>query len=95
MYKNPLTVLLDIAATVRLTRLIIADEITSDMRDLIWLKFPARTTKLGYLFTCYWCASIWAGLVIFGLRRVSPASADILSGLLAASLATGLVSEKL
>lgn len=90
-----ITLAVDVTAVIRLTRLVLDDEITSDIRDLIWAKFPPRDTKLGYLFTCPWCVSIWAGFVVFGLRATSPKTADILSGALAASMVTGLVYEKL
>jgi len=48
-------------AAYRLTRLIIQDEITQDIRDKIFDRFPPQNTKLGYLFTCPWCISIWVG----------------------------------
>lgn len=83
----------DILATYRLTKLIMEDRITEDFRNLIYSKFP-KDSMLSYLIGCPWCISIWAGLTIFTLRRVSPETADIVSGLLAASAVTGVVYTK-
>lgn len=83
----------DVLATYRLTKLIMDDKITEDFRSLIFEKFP-RDSKLVYLITCPWCVSVWAGLTIFTLRRISPDTADLVSGLLAASAVTGVVYTK-
>lgn len=93
--RNPFTLAIDILAVMRLTRLVVEDTITEDIRNIIFDKFPPRESKFGYLFTCPWCVSIWAGLVVFGLRAASPKTADLLSATLAASMVTGLVNEKL
>lgn len=80
----------DVIATYRLTKLIMDDKITEDFRNFIFEKFP-RDSKLSYLITCPWCVSVWAGATIFTLRKISPDTADIVSGLLAASAVTGVV----
>ncbi len=90
---NPTTLVTDVIAVRRLTRLIQDDRITEELRDLYWDKFPIDT-KMGFLLTCTWCVSIWAGLAIFGLRKLSPETANILSGLLAASEITGQLVQK-
>lgn len=87
------TLLLDIVATYRLTKLIMEDRITEDLRNAIYARFP-RDSKISYFIGCPWCVSIWAGAVIFSLRKAHPDSADILSGLLAASAATGIAYTK-
>lgn len=79
----------DIAATYRLTKLVLDDKLTEDLRNKIYEKFP-RDSKVSYFIGCPWCVSIWAGAVIFTLRKVNPHGADIVSGLLAASAATGV-----
>lgn len=56
-------------ATKRLTTLVVEDEITRDIRDLVWRKYPPETTKLGYLVTCVKCSSVWAGAVVLLLER--------------------------
>lgn len=90
---SAVTVLMDIAASYRLTKLVMEDRITEDLRNLIYSKFP-RDSKLSYLIGCPWCISVWAGLTIFTLRRISPETANIVSGALAASAVTGVVYTK-
>jgi len=91
--SNLVRQLSDVLATYRLTKLVMEDKITEDLRFLIYSKLPSDS-KLVYLLNCPWCVSIWAGLVIFTLRKVSPDTADIVSGLLAASAVTGVVYTK-
>lgn len=86
-------ILLDIIAVVRLTRLINQDVITEPLRDFVWERFPPNT-KIGYLLTCPWCMSIWAGLSITLLRRFFPKTADIVSTTLTASQVTGTLAER-
>lgn len=83
----------DLLATYRLTKLVMDDEITQDLRMAIYSKFP-QNSKISYFIGCPWCVSIWAGAVIFTLRKVNPDGADIVSGLLAASAVTGVVYTK-
>lgn len=90
---SAVAVLTDIVATYRLTKLVMDDKITEDFRAFIYSKFP-RDSKTAYLIGCPWCVSIWAGLAIFGLRRFSPETANLVSGLLAASAVTGVVYTK-
>lgn len=90
---NAVTFLIDIAATYRLTKLVMEDKLTEDLRNAIYSRFP-RESKISYFVGCPWCISIWAGAVIFTLRKAHPDSADILSGLLAASAATGIAYTK-
>jgi len=91
--SKAVSAVLDIVATYRLTKLIMDDKITEDFRNLIYEKFP-KDSKLAYLIGCPWCVSIWAGATIFTLRKISPETADIVSGLLAASAVTGVVYTK-
>lgn len=86
--------LLDILAVIRLTKLILHDYITEDIRNYIFTKFPPADSKLGYLFTCPWCMSIWVAALYFVLRRTHPEFTNYLSELLTASLATGILNEK-
>jgi len=91
--SSAVSVITDTVATYRLTKLIMEDRITEDLRALIFDKFP-RDSKMSYLLTCPWCVSVWAGMAIFTLRRISPETADIVSGLLAASAVTGVIYTK-
>lgn len=88
-----LSLLTDIAATYRLTKLVLDDKLTEELRIKIYQKFP-RDSKISYFIGCPWCVSVWAGAVIFTLRKVNPTGADIVSGLLAASAVTGVVYTK-
>lgn len=88
-----LSLLTDIAATYRLTKLVLDDKLTEDIRFAIYQRFP-KDSKITYFIGCPWCVSVWAGLVIFTLRKVNPAGADIVSGLLAASAVTGVIYTK-
>ena len=83
----------DIVATYRLTKLIMEDRITEDLRNAVYERFP-RDSKTAYLLSCPWCVSVWAGAGVFALRRISPQTADVVSGLLAASAVTGIVYTK-
>lgn len=85
---------IDFAAVYRLTKLVLDDVILDDIRDKIWEKYPPETTKIGYLTTCPWCVSIWMAAVVLALRKLSPETADYVSGVLAASAATGIAYSK-
>lgn len=100
---NPLTFALDTLAVYRLTKLIIEDKLTEDMRRIVGEKFPfvtdkrtgqKRMSKIEYLFYCPWCVSIWAAVFIFTLRKISPETANYLSSILAASALTGISFSK-
>lgn len=94
MRNNTLTLITDIVAVYRLTKLVTDDKLTEDIREAIFSKFPPNSSKLGYLLSCGWCTSIWAGLIVFGLRRVSPSTADYLSSVLAASAVAGIAYDR-
>jgi hypothetical protein len=53
-------------ATFRLTRLITRDVITESLRNKVWKKYPPESSKVGYLFTCEWCMSIWTASLLYG-----------------------------
>lgn len=89
-----ITLVTDIVATYRLTKLILDDKLTEDLRNMVWEKFP-RDSKMSYFFTCPWCISIWAGAAVFALRKANPELANFVSGSLAASAVTGHVYTKI
>lgn len=86
---NPLTLALDIAATYRLTKLVMEDKVTEDFRNYIYEKFP-RDSKVSYFVGCPWCISIWGAAVLVILRKISPEAANAVSTILAASAVTGV-----
>ena len=55
---------LDALAAKRITRLVVDDGLTEDLRELIWKHFPPEEHKLGYLFTCHACTSVWAAAIV-------------------------------
>lgn len=94
--QNPvLQILLTIIATFRLTKLLNQDYIMNDVRKKVWEKFPPSTSKIGYIFTCDWCMSIWAAGALMLVRRFAPEIYDEILLILTASAITGIVSEKI
>lgn len=82
-------------ATHRLTKLVIDDYITADIRDkafeqLSKLKKP-YARKIEYLLTCPWCVSIWAAGFLILLSKVAPDLTYALKLLLASSSVTGIL----
>lgn len=78
-------------ATYRVTKLILEDEIASPVRNAIFKKFNPRDTKVGYLFTCPWCISVWAGAGLIALDHVAPEIGNVTQKVLAASAITGII----
>lgn len=82
----------DTLATYRLTKLIIDDFITEEWRKQIFKRFPPDT-KIGYFFTCPWCMSFWAGLVVVMASKTFPRGWKIIGAALAMSAASGLIED--
>jgi hypothetical protein len=82
-------------AVYRLTKLVLDDEITAGIREKVFDRFPPDTTKIGYLLSCPWCVSIYAGTGVAIARAVAPRTWSVVSQALAFSAATGLAFEKL
>jgi hypothetical protein len=79
----------------RLTRLITTDTIFSNLREKIWNKFPPDKANLGYLITCDWCTSIWAGALIIGSYLVIPYPTVVVSLVLAISTIVGYLAARI
>lgn len=60
---DPVTLAVYALAVARITRLVVADEITEGVRDFVigWLDDRPRTlgSFLAQLIQCQWCASVW------------------------------------
>lgn len=86
-------------ATKRLTRLVVTDKITEDLRNQWFDRFPPETTKIGYLVSCPKCTSVWAGFLVAGvsspvqLPRTVRAAAAVVIGALAMSEAVIMADE--
>jgi hypothetical protein len=65
-------------ATFRITRLITRDVITEPIRTRVWKKRPPESSKVGYLFTCEWCMSIWTASLIYGCFMITSVTAILL-----------------
>jgi hypothetical protein len=59
---NTLDFILLALATYRVTRFLTTDHLFEGPREKIFNRYNPSTSKLGYLFTCEWCMSIWVGL---------------------------------
>lgn len=93
------TAIVDSLATYRVTKLVIDDYITQDLRqkafeELAKLPHPLAR-KAEYLLTCPWCVGIWAAGFLVALRFLAPNLANYLNTLLAASAVTGILYERL
>lgn len=88
-------IVLLVLAAYRITRLLIEDVIFDAPREAIWRKFPPETTKIGYLFTCYWCLSLWvAGLVVV-LYLLIPVPTLVVAAILAISAVVGMIDHRM
>lgn len=86
-------------ATYRLTKLVIDDYITEDLRRLAYQELSKlkskHARKVEYLLSCPWCVSIWAAGFLILLNKIAPNLAKALKILLASSAVTGIVYSKL
>lgn len=78
-------------ATYRLTRLITRDSITEPIREWIWKRRPPEKSKIGYLFTCEWCMSIWTASLLIASSIITSVT-DVVALVLALSAAAGLLT---
>lgn len=83
---------IDVAATTRLTRLIVEDEITRELRE--WVEERTGSdSKLTYLVNCPYCVSVWAGAAVQLLPRWAVYALAMSSGALAVRWLTDLIEE--
>lgn len=79
-------------ATYRLTRLITRDVIMAPLVNRVWKRFPPESSKIGYLFTCEWCMSIWVALALQLSRMIVSTPTFVVEVVLAASAIAGLLT---
>jgi len=89
-----LSLLVDVLAGHRLTRLVTEDVITAPVREKIFAKYPPTEDRWSYALTCPWCASIWIGGGIALFRKFFPEVWNPVAEMLAISSATGLIAER-
>lgn len=87
---DPVLLVLYALAVYRLTRLVVADELTAPTREWIMERGPRWATFI----TCPWCVSIWlaAGWVL--LATLAPPVAWFAGALLAFSAVAGLLAGR-
>lgn len=79
-------------AAYRLTRFLVEDHLFEGLREWIWKRWNPGT-KLGYLFTCYWCMGFWMSSLL-GLGYILiPSVMFIVALVLALSAAVGIISK--
>lgn len=88
-----MTFVLDVLATYRVTRLIVEDEITEPVRDLVWKRFSPEETKIGYLLTCPHCTSVWVAAFVAAARIISPKTTQPAVRALALAGAVSLLND--
>lgn len=87
--------IVDALATHRLTKLVIDDKITEDLREKVYDKYGQPDEhKVSYFITCPWCVSTWVGIGVVAARTIAPRAWRPLSYALAFSSITGLIEER-
>lgn len=82
-------------ATYRLTKLVVSDEITADLRGKVFERFgEPETNKVSYLVTCAHCVSVYTGLLVAFGRMMAPKAAEPVLDALAFSALTGIIAER-
>lgn len=79
-------------AAYRLTRFLVEDHLFEGVREFIWKRWNPGT-KLGYLFTCYWCMGFWMSSFIVAGYILIPSVMFIVALVLALSAAVGIISK--
>lgn len=76
----------------RVSRFLIEDFLFASVRDRLWSKFPPESSKFGYLFTCYWCLSVWVASLFIICYTIVPVHTVWVSLVLAISAIVGLLA---
>lgn len=91
--SDVLDVVVDVLAAHRITKLVIEDEITADLRSDFLDRHDPATSKLGYLVTCPWCTGFWVSAGVVAARRAAPGLWGGIALALATSSAVGILYE--
>lgn len=82
-------------ATYRLTKLVIDDKLTEELREKVFVRYgDPSVSKISYLLTCPWCVSMYAGLAVSVSDTVFPRTTRVLTRALAFSALTGIIAER-
>lgn len=88
------TLFLLLLANFRLTKLVLEDTLLEPLREKIWTRFPPESSRLGYLFTCPWCMSMWTGTLLIAAYIMIPVPTLIIAAVLTLSAVAGFLSSK-
>lgn len=81
-------------AVYRVVKLIREDKIMEKPREWFWRRYPPETTMPGYLSSCAWCLSIYAGAAVSAGRIVAPKVTRAITRALALSAIAGIITER-
>lgn len=84
----------DALAVFRVTRLIVEDEITADLRSAWFERHDPAATKLGYLVTCPWCTGFWVSAAVVAARAAAPKAWNPVAKVLALSAVAGILQSR-
>jgi hypothetical protein len=91
---EPIPLLILALATFRISRLFTVDVIFENLREWIWKRKPPHT-KIGYLFTCNWCFSIWVASLVVICYTIVPTATTVIALPFALSAVAGLIAARL
>lgn len=91
---EPIPLLILALATFRISRLLTVDVIFESLRDWIWKRKPPHT-KIGYLFTCTWCMSIWVASLLVICYTIITTATTLIALPFALSAVAGLIAARL
>jgi hypothetical protein len=107
MTHSATLLLLDALAVIRLTRLVIADELTAPLRARLLGQRPATTRDLGgerilvvarprlaTFLSCPWCVSFWIAIGVVLMQAISPTACLYVTAVLAFSALAGFMLER-
>lgn len=88
-----MSLLVDVLACYRLTRLVTTDHLTEPARDHLIEAFRvAGMDRMVYAMRCDWCTGMWVAFGVVAARRVAPRAWDPIARVLAFSAVTGIVA---
>jgi hypothetical protein len=80
-------------ATFRFSRLLTTDVIFDDLRQRLWKRY-SPLTKLGYLFTCNWCMSVWVASLLTICYTIVPTATVVVALPFALSAVAGIITSR-
>lgn len=88
---DPLGLVILALAVYRLCRIVVEDTVFAGVREAIWRRFPP-THWFGYLFTCYWCTSVWFASLLVLFYMIIPMPTMVVSLALSVSAIAGFIA---